>query len=453
MPDHDAFHRAILAEPAADVHRLVYADWLDETGGPADAVRAEFIRVQCEADALPAFDRRRRALDQRATELFLQNWQTWWRPICLALDLPAPRAEDRSLLGRVRRGVLGGKPAGWPYYPTEAVGTYTVRRHYDPAVPWPLRPFVSAGFARGFVDALDLSGESVATGPTLTDWLGVVPAQSLRLTTRTASDFSPDDTPALRNVRTLQLEVTDANNVATYLWSPNLTALDGLSLVSPEEGVSAAEIAAVASSPAAPRLRRLWLSCGDESATTGFAAETRFTALRELSIFAFIRNGMFAVQAGPTERCVTQLAASPMLSNLESFNLCTLDVLSSVAFRALCRRPWPRLTTLDVADPLTPAHVAEMVEADAFPNLRVLSVSFVPEQANESLARLVRWPRLKQLTYFGGLSLERADPKLRAAFAEAFDPAATVTLDAGDPDPAVRKDREAFTRDYLLRRG
>jgi uncharacterized protein (TIGR02996 family) len=44
MTHADAFLAAILAEPDADVHRLVYADWLDEHGDPD---RAEFIRVQC----------------------------------------------------------------------------------------------------------------------------------------------------------------------------------------------------------------------------------------------------------------------------------------------------------------------------------------------------------------------------------------------------------------------
>ena len=42
-----AFLAAIAAEPDADVHRLVYADWLDEQAGEATP-RGEFIRVQCE---------------------------------------------------------------------------------------------------------------------------------------------------------------------------------------------------------------------------------------------------------------------------------------------------------------------------------------------------------------------------------------------------------------------
>jgi uncharacterized protein (TIGR02996 family) len=44
--DGDALFRAILANPADDMPRLVYADWLQENGKPE---RAEFIRLQCEA--------------------------------------------------------------------------------------------------------------------------------------------------------------------------------------------------------------------------------------------------------------------------------------------------------------------------------------------------------------------------------------------------------------------
>jgi uncharacterized protein (TIGR02996 family) len=45
---HQDFVDAILAEPSADVPRLIYADWLEERGEP----RAEFIRVQVEMATL-----------------------------------------------------------------------------------------------------------------------------------------------------------------------------------------------------------------------------------------------------------------------------------------------------------------------------------------------------------------------------------------------------------------
>jgi uncharacterized protein (TIGR02996 family) len=44
--DGDALFRAILENPADDLPRLVFADWLQENGNPE---RAEFVRLQCEA--------------------------------------------------------------------------------------------------------------------------------------------------------------------------------------------------------------------------------------------------------------------------------------------------------------------------------------------------------------------------------------------------------------------
>jgi uncharacterized protein (TIGR02996 family) len=50
-PDEHALLSAIEAAPADDLPRLVYADWLEEHG---QAVRAEFVRLQCEIARLEA---------------------------------------------------------------------------------------------------------------------------------------------------------------------------------------------------------------------------------------------------------------------------------------------------------------------------------------------------------------------------------------------------------------
>lgn len=49
MFTHDYFLRAIIAAPSDDLPRLAYADFLEESGEPE---RAEYIRVQCDLDAL-----------------------------------------------------------------------------------------------------------------------------------------------------------------------------------------------------------------------------------------------------------------------------------------------------------------------------------------------------------------------------------------------------------------
>ncbi len=61
----DAFVAAVLADPADDAPRLVYADWLEERGDP----RAEFLRVEWELLKLPPGDARVPALRTRLEEL------------------------------------------------------------------------------------------------------------------------------------------------------------------------------------------------------------------------------------------------------------------------------------------------------------------------------------------------------------------------------------------------
>jgi uncharacterized protein (TIGR02996 family) len=68
-PDADAFLRAIFANPAELTTRLVFADWLEETGEPANVTWARFIRLGVEAASLPGDSVRRRELAQQLSEL------------------------------------------------------------------------------------------------------------------------------------------------------------------------------------------------------------------------------------------------------------------------------------------------------------------------------------------------------------------------------------------------
>ena len=77
MPDDPAFIRAIAAVPDDDAPRLVYADYLEETGDPAKAARPEFIRVQIEKARLVPDTPRWTELWHRDTELL--EWAKQWR--------------------------------------------------------------------------------------------------------------------------------------------------------------------------------------------------------------------------------------------------------------------------------------------------------------------------------------------------------------------------------------
>lgn len=77
MSEHAAFVEEIRRNPDDVVPRLIYADYLEETG---DA-RGELIRVQCELHDLPDGDPQKAALFNRERELFDQHGERWVQPL------------------------------------------------------------------------------------------------------------------------------------------------------------------------------------------------------------------------------------------------------------------------------------------------------------------------------------------------------------------------------------
>src|SRR4051812_37830160 len=69
MTGHEAFLQAILEDTEDDVARLVYADWLDEQGGP----RGEFIRAQVRMHQVSPDSPRWRALYERQEQLIVSS--------------------------------------------------------------------------------------------------------------------------------------------------------------------------------------------------------------------------------------------------------------------------------------------------------------------------------------------------------------------------------------------
>jgi uncharacterized protein (TIGR02996 family) len=111
MSDGDALLAAILAEPDEDTPRLAFADWLDEVGGEAERVRAEFIRVQIELTRVPVGDPRPVELVSREKRLLTAHRETWLAPF---------QAEGEPLRGgdahgQFRRGFVEvvWMPAAW----------------------------------------------------------------------------------------------------------------------------------------------------------------------------------------------------------------------------------------------------------------------------------------------------------------------------------------------------
>jgi type IV pilus assembly protein PilB len=65
-PDADAFMRGYLCAPTDVTARLVFADWLEETGRPWNRAWAYYIRLRAEADRHPPVGKERRELEREA---------------------------------------------------------------------------------------------------------------------------------------------------------------------------------------------------------------------------------------------------------------------------------------------------------------------------------------------------------------------------------------------------
>lgn len=83
MPtEREALYAAVLAEPEADAPRLVYADWLEEhPRNESDAARAQFIRLEIEAENLPDDSPEREALETAAATLYNSFGDAWNREL------------------------------------------------------------------------------------------------------------------------------------------------------------------------------------------------------------------------------------------------------------------------------------------------------------------------------------------------------------------------------------
>src|SRR5262245_5122122 len=95
------FLRAIREHPEDDALRLVFADWLEEHGGPSDRDRATFIRLEVERDRLKQTlyedDPRVEGLDAQAQALWQRHKDEWLGP--LAGLLPKEYETRRGFVG------------------------------------------------------------------------------------------------------------------------------------------------------------------------------------------------------------------------------------------------------------------------------------------------------------------------------------------------------------------
>src|SRR4051812_9310073 len=96
MASEASFLQTIQEAPDDLSHRLVFADWLGESG---DEARAEFIRLQCRLSEMDEkWDVERPPVEARAARLWLAHREKW-------------QAQDRKAFGKdVERAYRRGLP-------------------------------------------------------------------------------------------------------------------------------------------------------------------------------------------------------------------------------------------------------------------------------------------------------------------------------------------------------
>ena len=134
MDDADALLAAIDADPADDLPRLVYADFLDDAGHPAPA---EFIRVSCRLADSPAHaPGELRQLRRRREDVF-RRFAAEYAPAFVDTGILST-SFDRGLLREplvLSADVLvRAAPHWWPALPVRAVAVPRVRGKNVPAL-------------------------------------------------------------------------------------------------------------------------------------------------------------------------------------------------------------------------------------------------------------------------------------------------------------------------------
>ena len=398
-----ALLEAVCSAPDDDGPRLRFADWLEETGQPANAARAEFIRLQCALARLEEFDPQRPELERRANALLARHGEEWARPlVAAALGKPSGlRGWLSGLLGRdtppitgweYRRGFVEWVSLDASAFPgrAEALARLTPLRHlrvtglgdFDRREPAEMRRLLSwSGLGR--LLSIDLSG----------NYLGGVGASRLAeapalagITHLVLDDCSIGDqgvtalacSPYLGSLTALHLgqyeydrrsrpvgNAFNPGSLRVLLASPHLRRLTFLDLSGAYLDAVGANIVAEAECLAGVDGLNLRDTALGPEAATALAASGVLRQLRRLDLSA---NGL-------TDAGAIALAGSPVLEGVTHLDL-SLTALTDAGVRALAGSP--HLTQLQALvlseNPIGDEGAAALAESPHLPNLREISI-------------------------------------------------------------------------------
>jgi uncharacterized protein (TIGR02996 family) len=316
--DHAAFQKAIAADPADRTGRLVYADFLEETGEPAHVARADFIRAQIEADSLPPNDPRRAELLGRADGLFAEHWIDWWTPVCRAVGLRVPYIPGTRILERFARALGTNRPLGWPYHAgrSEVEGMPSGPGKFERTDR--LR---RAWFSRGYPEGLALMGTLASWARPIRRFAASFPLRSLQLSGILAQDWAAIAGDHLRRLEHLGLVGCTPDPVRAVLASAHLAGVTDLNLVADRTHAGWAEdlLRVLLASPLAPALVSLGVSLVNRGEAVVLAGAHRLTRLSRLTVRTGT-DGRPGADAGASE-VITALADAAVVGQLEWLNL------------------------------------------------------------------------------------------------------------------------------------
>lgn len=279
MSDEEALLQAIYANPDEDTPRLVYADWLQENGNDE---RAEFIRVECQAERTDRNSPIYLPLLRRSSRLLADNKVSWFGPL-----------SDEDIIIMTRRGFIEGVAISADSFVAfaDALGAYAPLLrdvHANEGSDWraffasPLMPAIRRlSFADGIFGSF--AAEELAASENITALVDLnLDRQPLGYAAMEALAEAP--LRGLEKLSVAESEVEDG--VATVLFTnrslANLRELD-LS----ENGLTDETCSALAAADFG-RLERLAL-CNNHITADGIAALARashLARLRSLNLYA-----------------------------------------------------------------------------------------------------------------------------------------------------------------------
>jgi uncharacterized protein (TIGR02996 family) len=348
----------VCANPADDVPRLVYADWLEDNGDPQ---RAEFIRTHVEMAKLGEGHRRHASLFQRAQALLMRNASVWHGELP---DWARPRgyglgSYDRGFLREIHctaRQWLKGAKTLLRTVPVDHLSVSNATGKVGELCRHP-------GFERvrslGFFERL--TPGDVAE---LAAWSPAGSGLELRMHTTTLQDegvLALAKLPFLPRLRSLCLSYNRiGEDGARAVAAAPLSSLEVLLLTS--NRIGDAGVAALAASSFLPRLTRLdlsWVAIGRAGVRALAAAKSPLAlASLDLSHNSIGDEGLAALagsaalanlrhlrlaDAGVGPAGVVALTGSPHLTRFESLDLLN-NPLGDAAAVALAG--WPGATSL-----------------------------------------------------------------------------------------------------------